>query len=239
MHRSYVFTFCFDFVFSTLVILNLVVFVWRIIWDTQDIYLESNEYLNPIVSVLISLVILVLVKIVQMKNARNFSMIDDAENGSTAKKPARQLSGGGSVIRRHQKYGAKLKVFILVFSFANINLWRGIWMFTLHYTNGSAMGMLMIALISGMALIAMNRVCALVALPFIYAKDGFDSAYQINPNTTKTKVCLKIEQELNVIISLKIDSNLYGFAIDLAFGFFLELNAQYSLALLNIYRKLN
>jgi hypothetical protein len=190
MHRSYVFTFFFDFIFSTFVILNLVVFVWRIIWDTQDTYLETNKLLNSLISILVSVMILVLVKIKQMKNARNFSLTDES------------LAGTGNT-KKHQKYSPKLKTFILIFSFANINLWRGIWNFTHFYTNESTRGMLMIAIISIIALIAMNRVCALVALPFIYAKDGFDSAYQINPNTNKTKVCLKIEQELHVSLNLK------------------------------------
>jgi hypothetical protein len=187
---------CFDFLFSTLVILNLVVFVWRIIWDTQDTYLQSSlaeVYLNSVISILVSLVILLLVKIRQMRNARNFSMTDDAENGSTEKR-----RNGGGKRRRRQEYGMKLKAFILVFSFANINLWRGIWNFTFKYTEASTIGIMMIGIISLLALCAMNRVCALVSVPFLFAKDDFDSAYQINPNTNQTNVCLKIEQELKV-----------------------------------------
>ena len=183
----YIGTFCFDFFFSNLVILNLVVFVWRIIWDTQDIYLKSNVCLNSMISITSSLIILVLVKIKQMKNAKHFSLMNNEENADP-------------YYIKNQKYSPQLKIFILIFSFANINLWRGFWNFTLFYTNESMMGILMIGIISLLALIAMNRVCALVSVPYIYAKDTCNTAYQIDPDTIKPNVCLKIEQELKVFI---------------------------------------
>ena len=201
----YILMFVFDLLFSTFVVLNLVVFVWRIIWDTQDIYLQSNLYLNSVISVLISFLILIVVKLEQMRSSHQFSLIDDEDecetstlsnnnnnNTNNSKNNAKKLK------IKNTKYSATLKMFILIFSFANINLWRGIWNFTLVYTDNSTMGIIMIGVISIMALIAMNRFCVLVSVPFIYAKDCRDTAYQINPNTNKTHVCLKIEQELKI-----------------------------------------
>jgi hypothetical protein len=199
----------FDFSFSNFVVLNLVIFVWRIIWDSQDMYLSDNDAskaLNYTISIIMSFVILVLVKIKQIQNAHSFSLTDAEQHENEQKMSSKieiDQDKKGSYkkskkVSRIIKYSPQLKCFILIFSLANINLWRGIWYLTMLYTKDSTIGYLTIGIISIIALIAMNRACALVAVPFIFAKDCSDSAYQINPSTNKTHVCLKIEQELKV-----------------------------------------
>lgn len=168
--------FLFDSVFSIFIVLNLVVFIWRIIWDIQDIYLEHGKYLSSFVSIFISFLIMLYVKACQVKNQHN---LEDPSNS--------------------WKNKAKIKFFIIIFSFANINQWRGVWYLTLYYTDESEIGVYTIGTLSIIGLIAMNRLCALLSVPFSLSEDNAQLAYQIHPFTSKSNKYLKLN-EYNVIL---------------------------------------
>lgn len=170
-YENYLFMICFDCFFTIFVVLNLVVFVWRIIWDTQDLYLKNNYYLNAIISILISFFIIFYIKYKQFESFK----YDRYKNKSS-----------GSV-------KTKIKLFIIIFSFANINHWRGIWNFTLIYTNQSVIGIFSIGLISIICLVVMNRLCVLMSVPFMLNKDCMQVAYQVSPSSNKNDNYLKLE----------------------------------------------
>lgn len=202
MNYSYIFTLCFDLLFSNLVVLNLVVLVWRIIWDTQDQYLQhglSNRLLNAFISILGSVIIYILVKIRQVrhanKEARSRQQQQDEESS-----PVDKTTSSSSNNIHHQPSMSKidLKVFILIFGFASINFWRGVWNFTTDYTYNSGTGIVMIGIVSVVALLKMKRYCSNSTVPFYYSKDSSDSAYRINPDSIQNRVCCKIELELRV-----------------------------------------
>lgn len=159
----------FDCIFSIFIVLNLVIFVWRIIWDTQDLYLKSNSYLNSIISILISFMLILYIKSKQIKSLKN----------------EKKLS---------YKARSKIKFFILVFGFANVNQWRGVWNLTLIYTNESVIGIFTIGVLSIVCLIAMNRLCALISVPFILNRDCAQLAYQIHPFSNKSNKYLKLNE---------------------------------------------
>ena len=149
---NYVLMLGFDCIFSIFLILNLVVFIWRIIWDTQDIFFDQDKYfISAISSIIISFFLMLYVKTSQVKAQYK----DTLQNSK----------------QKSWKNKAKLKFFIIVFSFVNINQWRGVWYLTLYYTNQSQLGVFTIGLLSVVGLIAMNRLCALISVPYILNKD--------------------------------------------------------------------
>lgn len=174
----------FDCFFSVFVVLNLVVFVWRIIWDTQDLYLKTNYYLNSIISILVSFVIIFYIKYKQFVSFKHNKYKDKAN----------------AAIK------IKIKVFIIIFAFANINHWRGIWNFTCFYTNKSVVGVFSIGALSVASLIVMNRLCALMSVPFILNKDCMQAAYQVSPSSNKSDNYLKLE---DYRVSINLFSNIY------------------------------
>ena len=184
-------TFGFDFLFANFLICNLVCFVWRIIWDTQDLYLKSNLYLNSFISVLVYFALLIIVKLEQIKSIqkRHKNQHDNFKSKSKCVKPNR-------------KKNFKFKVYILIFAFANINHWRGVWNFTTHYTNESTIGIFTIGTLSFMGLIVLKRVCAVMAVPFCIEKDCKATAFQIDANSRNIQQNLSLDQELQVKIIL-------------------------------------
>jgi hypothetical protein len=185
--------FGFDFIFANIFICNFVCFVWRIIWDTQDLYLKSNLYLNSFISVLVYFALIVIVKLEQIK-----SIHKKHKNQHDNFKCKSKLVGP------NWKKKFKLKIFILVFSFANINHWRGVWNFTIHYTNESTIGIFTIGGLSFMGLIALKRVCAVMAVPFCIEKDCKNTAFQIDANSRNIQQNLNLDKELQVKLILKI-----------------------------------
>jgi hypothetical protein len=91
---------------SIFVITNLVVVIWRSIWDMQDFYYSSNIHLNYWISIFISFFIIVLVKIKQLRFYRHATQNNLTDND------CRGLVGP-----------IELKFYIWMFAFANINNW--------------------------------------------------------------------------------------------------------------------
>ena len=200
----FLFNIGFDSFFSVFFINNLVVFVWRIIWDTQDLYLRSNLFINSILSVVIFTILMVIVKYKQIKSletkyTKKYGVLKhkpecsnmNNNNNSDEKKIDKKK-------KNRWFYNLKLKIFILIFAFANINHWRGVWNFTIYYTNESVIGIFTIGIISFVSLIAMKRFCALTSVPFMFSKDSKQSAYQIPASAHKTKFYFTLDQESQV-----------------------------------------
>ena len=191
------FNIVFDFIFSIFVVNNLVVFTWRIIWDTQDLYLLKNLYLNSIISLAIGSILTLIVKWVQIKEinmkaekvfAKTFKELESQDTRH------KKIEG-----RKWKKF--KLKMFIFIFSFANINNWRGIWNFTLIYTNYSVFGIFTIGIVSLLGLFAMRRVCALVSIPFFIFKDNYQNAYRIQPTSANHNYYLSIKDSFTTKVN--------------------------------------
>ena len=200
----FLFNIGFDSFYSVFLICNIVVFVWRIIWDTQDLYLKSNLIINSILSVVIFTILMVIVKYKQIKSletkyAKKYGYLNHKSECSNMKN-----NGDENEIDKKKKnrwfYNLKLKMFILIFAFANINHWRGVWNFTIYYTNESVIGIFTIGIISFVSLIAMKRFCALTSVPFVFSKDSKQSAYQIPASAHKTKFYFTLDQESQVNI---------------------------------------
>jgi hypothetical protein len=170
-YENTLFMLTFDCLFSTFLVLNLVVLVWRVIWDTQDLYLNNRPYLNAITSILVSFVIIFFIKYKQFESF----------------KQNRYKNKSNWLIK------SQIKLFIIIFAFANINHWRGIWYFTIIYTNQSVIGIFSIGTLSICCLIVMNRLCVLMSVPFILNKDCMQVAYQVSPTSSKTDNYLKLE----------------------------------------------
>lgn len=179
-------TFGFDFIFANFLICNLVCVVWRIIWDTQDLYLKSNLLLNSIISILIYFACMLVIKYEQIQSIQK----DKTEHGCSAK-----VKRGGP--RPNWKKKFKLKMFLLLFSFAIINHWRGIWNFTVFYTNESVMGIFTVGAVSFLGLIAMKRMCILTTAPFLLDKDSKKTAFKLDTNSRNLIYNLSLDQELN------------------------------------------
>ena len=200
------FAFTFDFLFSIFVVTNLVAFVWRIIWDTQDLYLQSNLYINSLISVLVYFTLVTVVKFKQIKSLQAKKVASQSLDVKTDKSSAKNANKSA---KKGWKKKLKLKLFILLFAFANINHWRGVWNFTIYYTNESVVGIFTIGSLSLMALVAMNRLCAIISVPFVLGKDSKKSAFQIEANSKSLKCYLSLDQEFQVKYSNK--SNIYKF----------------------------
>ncbi|CAF0709202.1 unnamed protein product [Brachionus calyciflorus] len=175
----YLFMLGFDCLFSIFLVLNLVIFIWRIIWDYQDLYYKNSikdiaiqrQCISSIISVLGSFLLMFYVKKKQVQ-----SLLD--ENLHKNKK---------------WQHKAKIKFFIILFSFANINQWRGVWNLTLLITDNSVIGIFTIGILSICGLMFMNRFCALISVPYILNKDCAQLAYQINPSSNKSNNYLKLD----------------------------------------------
>jgi len=200
----------FDCLFSILLINNLVIFVWRIIWDTQDLFLKDNVYLSSLISLAISYLLLFIVKYIQI------SEINSKFNKNIVKKQKQQLKTLGSCNEnqpaengpKQKKIFKKfsLKMLILVFSIANINHWRAVWYFTTECTNNSLNGVLSIGLISILSLWSMKRVCALMSVPFQINKDCYQIAYQIQPTSVHHNYYMSLKNKYsNKVISFWVN----------------------------------
>lgn len=184
----------FDCVFSIVLVNTLVIFVWRIIWDTQDLYLKDNIYLNSLISLFVSYILLFLVKYAQIReiNAKfNRSIVN--VNSEHDKSTDEKINETKKQSKKCKKF--YLKIFILIFSIANINHWRAVWYFTLKLTNHSLIGTLTIGAISILSLIGMRRVCALMSVPFQINKDCYQNAYQIQPTSVHHNYYLSLKNK--------------------------------------------
>ena len=189
-------TFGFDLLFANFLISNLVCVVWRIIWDTQDLYLKSNLYLNSAISVLIYFALSVVVKIEQIKSIQKHQ--SQNSGASLLEENPKVEADRGVKSKSNWKKKFKLKLFILLFSFANINHWRGIWNFTIHYTNESVVGIFTVGALSFMGLIAMKRLGSIIAVPFCLDKDCKKVAFQVETNSKNLIHNLSLDQGLQV-----------------------------------------
>jgi hypothetical protein len=160
----YLFRILTDCIFSVFVVTNLVAFIWRIIWDTQDIYVEfsslRSKLINAVVSLIISYIFIFYIRYTQITD------IISTDNSKSLKKP--------SVWKNY-----KIKFLIILFAFANVNFWRGVWNFTIYYSQESVLGIFTIGISSFLTLIYMQRVCAMTSVPFTINRDSKESIYDI------------------------------------------------------------
>lgn len=211
----------FDCIFSIFLVNSLVIFVWRIIWDTQDLYLKNRLYLNSLISLMISYFLLFIVKYIQINEINSkFSRSISKLNNDNSTSSSNSSHNKKKICKKFS-----LKIFILIFSFANINHWRAVWNFTLEYTEHSLHGTLTIGALSILSLIAIKRVCALMSVPFQINKDCYQVAYQIQPTSVhhnyylslKNKYSNKVISFFNLIFRLQQEFNIISI-------FFLKIN---------------
>ena len=170
----------FDFVFSIFLANNLAIFVWRIIWDTQDLYLKSNVYFNSIISLLIAYSLIIVIKCIQI-NELNFEFHRHAV-----------LESQSVDAQNNTMHKFKLRMFILLISIANINHCRSLWNFTTEYTYNSVNGLLTIGALSLLILLCLKRLCATISSPFQIAQDSYEVAFQIRPTSANHNYYLSL-----------------------------------------------
>lgn len=163
----------FDHVFSIFVVSNLVIFVWRIIWDTQDLYLIENYYLNSLISILLSFCLMIIIRYKQIKQAN-----------------LNQLNTPPNKIKKDWKYTFRYKFLIIIFGYASINHWRGVWNITVHMTDNADVGIFIIGIISLLSMNMAGRLCSVLSVPLTLAQDTEESLYQIHPQTIKRHLYL-------------------------------------------------
>jgi hypothetical protein len=142
--------------YSIFIVTNIVITVWRSIWDLQDFYLQDNLCLNYWISLLVSYLIIIIVKIAQRRFYRQFRKIENADyysfksrfnpndyNVDYDKNKNNNLNSNDDLIGN-----IELKIYIVLFAFANINHWRGIWFLTTYYTDNSHYGIYWLAIVS-------------------------------------------------------------------------------------------
>lgn len=192
---------CFDFLFAILVTNNIVVFIWRVIWSTQDAIINENMYLNSWLSLVVAYIFIGPIKVLQTmslnrKYERTLSELEPRstqlltplnpnDNSGTNLISVDDASNESSSNQANWSESIKLKLFIMAFSFGNINHWRGIWYLTSLYTEDSVAGLLSVGLIALLLLTFMKRLCTLMAVPFHINTDSYEVAYEINPITSK------------------------------------------------------
>ena len=179
-----------DGCYSIFIVTNIVIFVWRSIWDLQDLYLIQNKCLNYWISLLASYLIIFIVKVAQRRFYRQFRKIKDTEyygfissidptaymdiNYKSAN--TKSNDSNDELINNYE-----LKIYIILFAFANINHWRGIWYLTAFYTEDSNYGILWLALVSFFGLCLIKRVNSLMSTPFQINSDCIEIAFKIQP----------------------------------------------------------
>lgn len=177
----------FDVFFAIFITNNFVIFVWRVIWDTQDLYLKNNPYFNSIISLLIAYILIFFVKCIQ---------INEISSSFQHKYLATTVPDQSDSDAPKIKAKLKIKFLILVISVANINHWRCLWNYTLHYTNHSLNGIFTLAIIALLMMGSMKRVGCLVSSPFQIGKDSYDAAYGIQPASANHNYYLSLKNEL-------------------------------------------
>lgn len=170
---NYLFKLIIDCLYSLVLISNLVILVWRSIWDIQDLYLAENLFINYLITLLISYILMISIKIYQQYI--NQDLINFTND--------------------HSFNQLKIKFIIFIFSFANINHWRAIWSLTdyltefdlyanissSHKSNDSLVGHLIIGLLSILCLCSMKRINSLMGVPFQINDDSIEIALKIQP----------------------------------------------------------
>ncbi len=185
---------------SIFLITNLVVVVWRSIWDAQDFYYTTNVPLNNWISIFLSTFITVLIKIKQLRFYKR------ATHDVLTNNKFQNLRSPNSV------GPFELKLCIWVFAFANINNWSistfvvyalfsisqelffdwlvffpgGVWNLTLYYTNHAKLGIYLIGLVCFLTLCLTKRSCSLLSAPFQINKDSLETFYQIQNESLKS-----------------------------------------------------
>lgn len=187
---SYLASITFDFIFAFFFVTNLNIFAWRIIWDTQDLYLQTNIYFNSIISLIIAYILIVISKCIQINEIRS----------KFEEKISTSLKSSKMQVFSHR---LKIKLIIFLISMANINHWRCVWNFTLEYTNKSSTGCLSLALIVFAIMFITNRLCSIVSLPFQIGTDDYDAAFKIQPSSANHNYFLSMHEysATNVSIS--------------------------------------
>jgi hypothetical protein len=185
----------FDAFFSILVVNNLDIFIWRIIWDTQDLYLHLIDiYYNSIISLFIAYVLIFIVKCIQINeiHVRFQHMYADRLAGASSTE-----NTSSQTLRTK----LRIKLLTLIISVANINHWRCLWYISTEYTQNSFGGILTIGAVTFLIMSCMSRVCCLVSSPFQIGKDSYNAAFGIQPASANHNYYLSLENELatNVI----------------------------------------
>ena len=178
-----------DGCYSIFVITNIVVMVWRSIWDLEEYYLKDNLCLNYWISLLFSYFIIIIVKIAQRRFYRQFRKIENADyyafksrfdpsdySVDYDKNKNNRINTNDDLISN-----IELKIYIVLFAFANINHWRGIWFLTTYYTEDSHYGIIWLAIVSFIGLWMIKRVNSLMATPFQINADCIEVAFKIQP----------------------------------------------------------
>ena len=174
----------FDCVFAFFFVTNLNIFAWRVIWDTQDLYLQSNIYFNSIISLLIAYVLIIISKCIQINEIR--SKFENNNNLSNKNKS-----------RKFLPEQLKIKLIIFLISIANINHWRCVWNFTLEYTNKSSIGIFSLALVVFAIMFITNRLCSIVSIPFQIGTDDYDAAFKIQPSSANHNYYLSLHDNVS------------------------------------------
>ncbi len=195
----------FDAFYSILVVNNLDIFIWRIIWDTQDLYLHLIDiYYNSIISLIIAYILIFIVKCIQINEINvKFRQI------YIERLAGKYNSDSNTKMADNHTPRAMLrnKLLILIISLANINHWRCLWNISTEYTQNSLRGIITIALVTFLIMGCMNRVCCLVSSPFQLGQDSYNAAFGIQPASANHNYYLSLENELatNVIEKKNMD----------------------------------
>ena len=194
-----------DGCYSILIVTNIVIFVWRSIWDLQDYYLTNNLCLNYWISLLLSYVVIIIVKIAQRRFYRRYRKIENTDYYEFKRRfDPNDYNIDFKNKNKNTDYSDEiiscfeLNIYIVLFAFANINHWRGIWFLTTYYTNDSHYGIFWIGLVSFFGLWMMKRVNSLMSTPFQINSDCIEIAFKIQPenllnyDNTGTYVCMLV-----------------------------------------------
>lgn len=179
--------FLLDAFYSIFIICNLVIFVWRSIWDLQDYYLQDNLCLNYWISLLGSYSIIFFVKIFQRSFYKQILRTHAAVSSISYNKFANIFDIDDYIDTNNTDYSYlvgkyELKLYILLFAVANINHWRGIWSLTLYYTDNSYFAIFWIAFLSFAILIFIKRINSLLSVPFQINNDCIEVSFKIQPD---------------------------------------------------------
>ena len=201
---KYMLTLAFDSLFA-LIVTWLVAFVWRIIWDVQDLSLEKWPYTSSLISMLIYFVFILYIKYKQVNSIKHMQQHQHQQQ-QQQQQHLLPLHNGHKQQKQKQRestwqHKLAVKLFTLAFAFANINHWRGWWYLTTQYTYGSAEGMLSIGALAFLGLLAMKRVCAIISVPYTLNRDSKRLAYQTHPTAFvhTNNAYLSLDEHLNVI----------------------------------------
>jgi hypothetical protein len=159
-----VLNFLFDTLFSQFVINFCVVCIWRIVWEVQDLYIVNNTELNSWMSIFVYYICIILIRYKQLNE------IETTECN-------------GQLMTTTLRHRISLHFFIIIFSIANISLWRGVWNLKSFYLQNEDLSLIISGLLSIFGLFIQKRACSLTCQPFFVEKDYKQVVYQVSPTS--------------------------------------------------------